>query len=61
MSGLWTPGWDEPVEEDMPRCPICGEETETLYRDACLGTIIGCDNCIEVVNAYDWEQGVKDS
>lgn len=42
----------EPREEAMPRCPWCGEECEHLYRDR-AGTILGCENCIEDLNAYD--------
>lgn len=37
---------DEPIEI---KCPLCGEECETLYKGG--GDIIGCENCIERVDA----------
>lgn len=33
----------EPV---YPRCPVCGEECEIIYRNERYGDIIGCDVCI---------------
>lgn len=46
-----------PDEEPMPVCPICGQETDTLYlnRD---GEVVGCDNigCVHAVDAYIWEE-----
>lgn len=39
---------DEPPEI---RCPLCGAECETIYKGG--GDIIGCENCIERVDAYD--------
>ena len=36
----------------VPRCPCCGEECETLYRNP-EGDVVGCENCL---TAYDaWE------
>lgn len=32
-------------------CPLCGEECETFYRAD--GEIVGCDMCIEAVEAYE--------
>jgi len=41
------------VLHDMPLCPICGEETDTVYKDY-FGNIVGCDMCVK---AYDaWEE-----
>ena len=42
----------EPHEEKHPRCPFCGEECEKYYRWR-HGTIIGCDNCVEEVDAWE--------
>ena len=44
-----------PEPEPLPTCPVCGEETETLYENY-DGEIIGCDNCIVTVDAWDWQQ-----
>lgn len=36
----------------LPRCPYCGEETDTVYmnRD---GALLGCDNCVSTADAWD--------
>lgn len=39
----------EPVEY---RCPVCGEECESIYRNA-QGEIVGCDNCVETLDAWE--------
>ena len=36
----------DPPEIIYPRCPICGEECETIYRLEKTAEIIGCENCI---------------
>ena len=41
-----------PRETRWPRCPVCGSECETLYKDA-SGEIFGCDECVEAVNAWE--------
>ena len=43
----------EPDEIPIPRCPICNEETNTFIRGY-WGDIIGCDNCTEEIDSYDW-------
>ena len=40
--------------EVIPRCPVCGEECETMHRDR-YGAYIGCDVCVETKDA--WEVG----
>ena len=44
-----------PPEIQMPICPICGQETDTFYRNA-YGEIVGCDNpgCLAAVDAWDY-------
>ena len=34
------------------RCPVCGEETDTLYKNI-YGEIVGCDVCIRTVDAWE--------
>ena len=41
------------VDPPEVRCPVCGEEAENLYVDKHSGDILGCERCIELVNAYD--------
>ena len=34
-------------EDSVPRCPICGEECSTIFRNV-DGDIVGCDECIQL-------------
>ena len=36
----------DPPDVIYPRCPVCGEECEKVYRSEKTAEIIGCDNCI---------------
>ena len=38
-----------------PKCPLCGQECSTLY--VVDGEVLGCENCVETVDAYDWTIG----
>lgn len=49
----------EPPEYTVPRCPICGEEADTLYRDK-YGDIVGRDGCLQTVDAWEWEEEYGD-
>jgi len=40
-----------PGTEDV-YCPICGESAEKFFKDR-WGNIVGCDNCIEVIDALE--------
>lgn len=40
------------TEDEKPVfCPICGEECESFYK--LDGRIVGCEMCIEKVDAYE--------
>lgn len=39
-------------DELFPICPVCGEEADTFYKTD-YGNIVGCDNCITKVDAWD--------
>ena len=42
------------MPEDPPiYCPFCGEECEKFYKRD--GEVIGCDMCIDIVDAYTEE------
>lgn len=36
-----------------PVCPVCESECGTYYRDIATRIIIGCENCIEQVDARE--------
>lgn len=41
-------------DEKIYKCPYCNKECEYYYT--CDGEIMGCDNCIEKVDAAEWEE-----
>lgn len=44
-----------PPEVRLPRCPICGyEEPEHFF--VIDGDVVGCTECVEQVDPYDWEE-----
>ena len=45
-------GYPDGKEPKYPRCPVCGEECETVYRDR-FGTYVGCDICMETKDAWE--------
>lgn len=50
-------GYPAGREPTWPVCPVCGEETDTFYKNA-DGVVVGCDNCIKTVDA--WEENRED-
>lgn len=44
-----------PEPDPMPVCPECGAECEWYYRNQ-IGEIIGCENCIDSLDAYAYEE-----
>lgn len=48
-----------PREQDpTPICPICGDETATYYRNS-AGFIIGCESCVEMIDAWEYKEDHK--
>ena len=45
-------GYPDGKEPRYPRCPVCGEECETMYRDH-YGAYVGCDVCMETKDAWE--------
>lgn len=45
-------GYPDGKEPTYPRCPVCGEECDTIYKNADLD-IVGCDNCVATVDAWE--------
>ncbi len=43
--------YDE-AEAELPRCPCCLSDCEVVYRDK-NNVIVGCENCIDTVDAYE--------
>ncbi len=38
-----------------PVCPVCGAETDALYRNM-DGDIVGCEACVRTVDAWEEEE-----
>lgn len=43
------PPWNDGRE---PRCPVCGESCNTIYRNA-EGDVVGCNECLTAVDAWE--------
>lgn len=44
---------EPPEPEPQPCCPWCSEECEHLYRDR-TGEIVGCENCVDTLDAWEY-------
>lgn len=66
MQGIPDAPWIRDAElNGMPSadpviCPVCGEECETIYLDEGCLNVLGCDNCIRTMDAYDWFEEQKE-
>jgi len=52
-------GYPAGREPFWPICPICGEETDTVYKQIGTGNIVGCYNCIITIDAWDDPECMK--
>lgn len=43
--------------EDPVKCPVCGEECDTVYLQG--SEVIGCENCIDEQDAWEWREQQK--
>lgn len=48
-------GYPDGKEPEAYRCPVCGKECESIFKHKDTGEIVGCDNCIEVVDPWEVE------
>ena len=51
VANLERTGYPDGKEPEYPHCPVCGEETDTIYKSK-DGDIVGCDNCITTSDAW---------
>lgn len=49
-------GYPDGKEPRSPRCPVCGEECETLFTSDLDGSIAGCDVCLTEHDAWKREE-----
>ena len=42
----------EPPAYTFPRCPVCGEEADSYYKDK-WGNIVGCPECVQEVTSWE--------
>lgn len=45
-------GYPDDKEPEYPICPVCGEETDTVYRNQ-TGEIVGCSECLRSRDAWE--------
>ena len=46
------PPW---IDAEDPRCPICGEICETVYKNK-MGDIVGCEECLTAHDAIEEDE-----
>lgn len=44
-------GWPGGKAPEVPQCPVCGAECDTIYRNR-DSEIVGCEQCIHIQDAY---------
>ncbi|MGM9598646.1 MAG: hypothetical protein ACI3VY_01865 [Faecousia sp.] len=52
IRNMMSSGYPDGKELSDPICPVCGEECSTVFKDI-ERNIVGCENCIIELNAYD--------
>lgn len=53
-------GWFDGKEPEYPHCPACGSTAMRIYKNATTGEIIGCDVCVDDVDAFDVDECFPD-
>lgn len=48
-------GYPDGKEPKMPRCPVCGEECNNFYKNTKEQEIVGCENCMKILDSYYME------
>ena len=51
-------GYPDPEGRWWPTCPVCGVETDLLYRDM-AGDIVGCEVCVRSVDPWEEEEMMR--
>lgn len=52
IANLMRTGYPDGRAPMYPRCPVCGDECETIYADR-AGEIVGCDCCVTTKDAWE--------
>lgn len=48
-------GYPRP-ESHRPHCPYCGEEAYELYLSIPTGSVLGCEKCLKLKDAFELEE-----
>ena len=46
--------YPSPPTKKTPVCPVCGWDCGKIYLSN--GQVIGCENCVTEMDAYEWEE-----
>jgi len=44
---------------DMAECPVCGSECNLFYQNEDGNEIVGCENCVHEIDAWEYTQEQK--
>lgn len=53
IQNMMATGYPDGVVPESAKCPKCGEECDFYYVDADR-EIVGCENCISMYDAVEW-------
>lgn len=42
--------------EEMPVCPVCGEEVNELYISSETREVVGCPHCVKPTDAFEYTE-----
>ena len=51
MERARTGNYGADIDDTLPVCPICGEESNMFYKNKASGYFVGCENCVKTVYA----------
>ena len=46
IANMEATGYPDGKYPKYPRCPVCGRECDTIYKNTIDNEIVGCDECI---------------
>lgn len=45
--------------EEMPVCPVCGDDTNDFYVSDDGGEVLGCPHCVKLTDAWEYTEAQR--